>query len=54
MDCPDCKRFKSGVYGKAVSEYEIFMRNGVNNDDIPDSHRFANHRANTVTLLKRC
>lgn len=53
VDCPDCKRFKSGVYGKAVSEYETFMRDGVNDDDIPDSHRFANHRENTVTLFKK-
>ena len=29
------------------------MRDGVNDDDIPDSHRFANHRENTVTLFKK-
>ena len=46
VDCPDCLNFKSGLYGKATSEYEHFMRNGITKN-IPDSHRFAKHRENT-------
>ena len=52
VDCPDCLNFKSGLYGKATSEYEHFMRNGITKN-IPDRHRFAKHRENTITLFEK-
>ena len=53
VDCPDCLNFKSGVYGKPNSVYECFIRSGVDERKIPDSHRFANHRENTVNLFRK-
>ena len=46
VDCPDCLNFKSSVY-------ECFIRSGVDERKIPDSHRFANHRENTVNLFRK-
>jgi len=53
VDCPDCLNFKSGLYGEPISQYEQFIRSGINEQKIPDSHRFANHRENTVTLFEK-
>lgn len=53
VDCPDCLNFKSGIYGKPISQYECFIRYGIDEQKIPDSHRFANHRENTVTLFEK-
>ena len=53
VDCPDWPNFKSGLYGNPVSQYENFIRIGVKNLKVPDSHRFANHRAHTLTLFKK-
>lgn len=39
--------FKMGAYGKLGSSYQEYMRKNMNND-FPDSHRFANHRKNTI------
>lgn len=49
--CPDCKNFVSGVYGKPCSKYQKYMRKNVN-FDIPDSHRIAKHKEQTVILFK--
>lgn len=53
VDCPDCSNFKSGLYGEPISQYEQFIRSGINEQKIPDSHRFANHREDTVTLFEK-
>lgn len=53
QECPDCRNFKSGIYGIETNEYERYMRNGIMNAVVPDSHRFANHRENTVVLFKK-
>lgn len=53
VDCPDCLNFKSGLYGKPISSYERFIRFGINEQKVPDSHRFANHRENTVALFEK-
>lgn len=53
VDCPDCLNFKSGLYGKPISQYERFIRSGTDEQKIPDSHRFAKHRENTVTLFEK-
>lgn len=46
--CPDSKNFLSGVYGKATTNYQRYCRLGINNVNVPDSHRFANHKDSTV------
>lgn len=49
--CPDCKQnFKSGKYGKSVSKYQKYMRKGLDVNQNPDSHRFANH-TNTIVEM---
>lgn len=53
VDCPDCLNFKSGLYGEPIGQYERFIRSGINEQKIPDSHRFANHRKNTITLFEK-
>lgn len=51
-DCPDFSGFKSGVYGNVTSAYQKYMRTGVS-DIIPNSHRFANHKENTIKVFKK-
>jgi len=53
IDCPDCKNFKSGLYGEAASEFERYIRQGLKADIMPDSHRFANHRKHTIALFQK-
>lgn len=48
VTCPDSKRFHSGKYGKAVNNYQRYCRSGARKGNVPDSHRFANHRDDTV------
>ncbi|WP_101690211.1 DNA cytosine methyltransferase [Dysgonomonas massiliensis] len=43
IQSPDTKSSRAGVYGKPQSKYQKIMR-GNSTLDIPDSHRFANHR----------
>jgi len=45
------RSFKEGVYGPPGSVFQRFMRRGVNSA-VPDSHRFANHKENTVNRFK--
>lgn len=49
--------FQEGLYGNAETNYQKFMRKSSPNY-IPDSHRFANHKTDTITrfeyLLKSC
>lgn len=48
---PDSKGFRAGVYGPIESEYQKLMREKIDiNQEIPDSHRFVNHRKATVKL----
>ncbi|MEQ9440948.1 MAG: DNA cytosine methyltransferase [Cyclobacteriaceae bacterium] len=47
IDSPDTSGFKAGLYGKIQSGYQRYLRaNGSSN--IPDSHRFTNHKETTV------
>ena len=52
VDCPDFPNFKSGQYGKAESTYQKYMRIGVS-EKIPNSHRFAKHKNETVDIFKK-
>ena len=51
------KSFKEGTYGKSESEYQKLLRNGYA-QKMPDSHRFANHKEETVKrfeyILEKC
>ena len=48
VTCPDSKGFKSGKYGRSKGKYQRYCRIGCKKSDIPNSHRFANHRDSTV------
>jgi DNA (cytosine-5)-methyltransferase 1 len=41
------KAFSEGIYGPIESAFQRYMRSDVDSP-IPDSHRFANHRRNTI------
>ncbi len=41
--CPDSKDFKSGLYSKANSSYQRYLRCRRHKHTIPDSHRLVNH-----------
>jgi DNA (cytosine-5)-methyltransferase 1 len=46
-ECPDAKRFRSGLYARAKNQYQKLMRS----DSvlaIPDSHRFPKHRPDII------
>lgn len=47
IQSPDTPSFEAGKYGEVESEYQKLMRLN-NNDEIPDSHRFAKHRVETI------
>ena len=48
---PDTKGFKAGLYGEAKSGYQKLMRQEMDGCNGPvDSHRFVNHRKETITL----
>ncbi len=46
VDSPDTIGFKAGVYGKAQSGYQKYLRTQ-HSSEVPDSHRFPNHRKAT-------
>jgi len=52
VDCPDSKGFNSSIYGKVQSPYQLLMRSKVSSNSIPDSHRFANHGNETISLFQ--
>lgn len=48
-DSPDTNNFRAGIYNKAISSYQKLMReNNLLTNKIADSHRFANHKKETV------
>jgi DNA (cytosine-5)-methyltransferase 1 len=51
-DCPDSKKFKSGLYGKARTPFQLFLRSGGGNSP-PNCHRFAKHLKKTVKVFKK-
>lgn len=50
QDSPDSKGFQAGVYGPAISGYQKLMRANCEYGGAVDSHRFVNHRKETVRL----
>lgn len=57
LDSVEFKKFKEGAYGKPESKFQKFLRKGYDGK-MPDSHRFANHRKDTIEkfghILERC
>lgn len=53
VQSPDTPRFANGVYGPINSIYQRYMRHNVAEIDIPDSHRFAQPKPQTVELFER-
>jgi len=57
IDSAESIKFKEGVYGKPESDYQKLLRKS-HNKGRPDSHRFANHKKETVEkfryILKNC
>lgn len=47
----DSPGFKSSKYGKTESKYQKYIRGNIKSE-IPDSHRFAKHREETVSKFK--
>ena len=45
------RTFKEGIYGKGESNYQKLLREGYDME-LPDSHRFANHRRKTISKFK--
>lgn len=52
IDSPDSSsKFKNGLYGPSVSNYQKLMRKDA--PEIPNSHRFANHTERIIKLHKK-
>lgn len=47
VESPDTNGFKSGVYGKVQSGYQDYLRTN-SSSQVPDSHRFPNHKEATL------
>ncbi|WP_428770517.1 DNA cytosine methyltransferase [Treponema sp. HNW] len=52
IPCPDSNGFFSGLYKPALSKYQKYMRSGLEQENYPDSHRFAKHRYETIKLFE--
>lgn len=51
--CPDSKGFYAGVYAPPKSNYQIFLKKGLQiSKPTVDSHRFANHSLSTDSLFE--
>ena len=53
VESPDTKGFTNGVYGQVSSNYQRLMRTNIKKVSLPDSHRFAKHRKETIELFER-
>jgi DNA (cytosine-5)-methyltransferase 1 len=50
---PDTNRFYAGIYGASNSSYQRFLKKGVRyKGKIADSHRFPNHKVDTVQVFQ--
>ncbi|MEG6589081.1 DNA cytosine methyltransferase [Paenibacillus barengoltzii] len=53
IDSPDTKKFYAGLYGVSNSNYQRYLRKGmICEGKFADSHRFANHKEETVSVFK--
>jgi len=49
---PDTASFKAGQYSKAKTNYQRYIRSGIESSALPDSHRFAKHYPETIEKFK--
>lgn len=49
----DSPRFMNGLYGEVSSAYQALMRSEIDAAAVPDSHRFAKPRQDTIELFER-
>lgn len=49
----DSPRFMNGLYGEISSAYQALMRAEINADAVPNSHRFAKPKQETIELFER-
>jgi len=52
IPCPDSKGFLSSIYSKERNPFQKLMRAKISESTIPDSHRFANHKQETISLFQ--
>lgn len=52
VNCPDSKGFTSGQYGSPRTSYQRYCRAGAQKGTIPNSHRFAKHRTDTINRFR--
>lgn len=53
VQCIDSPRFMNGVYGQIASAYQALMRAEINDNAVPNSHRFAKPKQETIELFER-
>mgnify|MGYP004513195489 FL=1 len=53
MQSVDSPRFMNGLYGETSSAYQALMRSEIDAAAVPDSHRFAKPRQDTIELFER-
>ena len=49
----DSPKFMNGLYGEISSAYQVLMRANINADTVPNSHRFAKSKQETIELFER-
>lgn len=52
IDSADSQGFKAGLYCRAKNNYQNLLRENLNTG-APDSHRFVNHREQTIRIYKK-
>jgi DNA (cytosine-5)-methyltransferase 1 len=53
IDSPDTLKFQAGIYSTPQSAYQKLLREGFEyTGNVADSHRFANHKKETVTIFQ--
>lgn len=52
QECPDSPGFLSGQYGSPKSSYQRYCRSGARKGGVPNSHRFAKHRDQTISRFQ--
>lgn len=52
FDSLDSKGFKNGKYSRPKTDYQKYMRKDLKRGSIPDSHRFAKHKLETIDLFR--
>jgi DNA (cytosine-5)-methyltransferase 1 len=51
--CPDSPKFSTARYLEPNSNYQVLMRMGISDGELPNSHRFSNHGENVLALYEK-